>query len=447
MSKTKQEIVEAVKVGGVIGAGGGGFPTYFKLDANVEIIIANGSECEPLLDSDKFLMRNNADLLIEGMKLAMAATGAKKGYVALKGYYKDVSNSVKAELKKHKCDIEVFEMDNYYPAGDEQLMVYDVTGRVVPEGGIPLSVGVLVSNVLSFAQIYHAVHGKPVTERVITITGAVNKPCVVNAPIGTSYQELIELAEGVTLKEDYVVIDGGPMMGNIVSDLTLGVAKTTSGIIVLPKTSEVLRAKQMSVAQMAKLSKAACCNCQRCTDLCSRNILGHSIYPHKTMRTIDYNLSNPTDHITSAFLCSQCGLCELVGCDIMRLSPRKIYAEYKKQLQKAGIKNPHNKNVEKVRDTYSYAKPSVPMIMQKLGLAKYYVKEGLPPVAIKTKKVRIPIKSHIGLPSEVVVHPGMRVMRCDVIAVAAKDKLGAFYHASIDGEVTEVNDNFIEIMG
>lgn len=439
---TVKEIIDSVHRAGVIGAGGGGFPAHIKLNANVDTVIANGSECEPLLASDKTLLKENAWLVVEGVKIAMTATGAKKAYIAIKGHYKDAVAAVEKELPKDGS-ITVFQLENYYPAGDEFLTVYDVTGRVIPEGGLPLHVGVLVSNVLSLAQIAHALNGKPVTERPVTIAGSVAQPQVVTVPIGTSYNHLIQMAGG-TLNPDDVLMDGGPLMGSIVTDRQQGIAKTTSGVIALPKDHFIINMKNTTLSQMVKKSKAACCQCFRCSDLCPRNLIGHNLYPHMTMRTIDYNLSEPTDHVTSAFLCSQCGVCELIACDFMLLSPRQVYAEYRKLLVAKGVKNPHTRSGLSVIPELEYRKVSLPMVIKKLGLS-HLVKPTPSHGYQAVNRVRVPLTRHAGAPAMPKVVPGEKVSMGDVIAASPLDKIGTIHHASIAGKITDVTDQFIEI--
>lgn len=443
LAETPDQIRAAVRAAGVVGAGGAGFPTYVKLNAKVDTVIANGSECEPLLHSDKTLMRQHPELVVEGMKIVMKTTGATDGIIAVKGCYTDVVNALEHAIPAGS-GIRLHKLDNYYPAGDEFLTVYDTTGRVIPEGGIPLHVGVVVSNVLSLVQVYQATQGAAVTRRLLTVTGDVNKPQVLDLPIGTTYRDIVELAGGVTI-DDPVLIDGGPMMGKIVEDWDLGIKKTTSGMIVLPKDHFLIRMATTSLSQMVKLSKAACCQCFRCSDLCPRNQLGHELYPHRTMRTIDYNIDDPTKDITSAFLCSQCGLCELVACDFMQLSPRKIYAEYRRLLVEAGVKNPHTRSDFPVHSQYENRKVSIPTVIKKLGITEYGEKD-VPFMGERTTSVvRILLSGHIGAPAVPIVALGTEVNIGDLIASSPESALGSNYHASIVGTVTVVTPDFIEI--
>ncbi len=444
MSKRAEKIIRAVQESGVIGAGGGGFPTHVKLKAKVDIVIANGSECEPLIVSDKTLLKKQAASVVEGVALAMEATGAQSGLIAVKGHYHEVVNAVRKALPGDGR-INIHLLENYYPAGDEFLTVFDCTGRVIPEGGLPLDIGVVVCNVLTFSQVADAVGGKPVTERPVTIAGSVRKPVVVVAPIGTPYADLLEEAGGASDPGD-VLIDGGPMMGNLIDDPRLGIARTTSALLVLPADHFIVRLKKTSLTQMVNKSKAACCQCFRCTDLCPRSLLGHSLYPHLTMRSLDYGLSEPSGHVTSAFLCSQCGVCELLACDAMLLSPRRVLAEYKRLLIARGIKNPHTRTKLHVLPEIAYRKIPISTVLRKTGISEYAVET---PFAgyHEAKQVRVPLRRHAGTPAVPCVERGGKVKMGDVIAAPPADKLGAVCHASIAGMVTEVNENWIEIGG
>lgn len=442
MARHPLKTVEAVKRAGVVGAGGGGFPTYVKLRAKVDTVIANGSECEPLLCSDRTMMVRRPDDIVAGMKAAMAATGASKGVIALKAHYEDAVASLEKALPKDGS-VGLHLLENYYPAGDEFLTVYDVTGKVIPEGGIPLHVGVVVSNVESLINVANAVNGKPVVERTVTLAGEFNDPGILRVPVGATYADLVALGGGLRLP-DAVILDGGPMMGKIVQDLEQGIAKTTSGLVALPADHFIVRMARKPLPLMIKLSKAACCQCFRCSDLCPRNLIGHELFPHMTMRTIDYNQEEPTRHVTSAFLCSQCGVCELIACDFMLLSPRKIFAAYRQELIARQVKNPHTRSGFTVRGQFQNTKVSIPTVMKKLDLTRY--DRELPYAGMKSVgRVRIALNRHTGVPAAPTVKRGRKVRMCDVVAETPEDKLGTVYHASMAGTVTEVNDRYVEI--
>ncbi len=438
---TPKQIVQAVRQAGVVGAGGGGYPSYVKLQAQADTVIANGSECEPLLASDKTLLLRNAGRVMDGLLLAMSSCGARKGVVAVKRCYTDVIASVERVLPKDGC-VRVHPLDDYYPAGDEFLTVYDVTGRVIPEGGLPPDVGAVVFNVLTLAQIAHAVSGKAVTERLLTVCGSVREPRVVEAPIGTSYADLISAAGG-TLNDDDVLLDGGPMMGTLIRDPGLGIGRTTSAVLALPADHLVIRQRKITPNQMVKRSKAACCQCFRCTDLCPRYLLGHNLQPHLTMRTLDYGILD-ADAVTSAFLCSQCGVCELVACDAMLLSPRRILADIKKALQHRGVKNPHHGVPVSPRSGIGDRRISSSTLRKRIGVAAY-VKETPFQGGYQPRLVRVPLNRHAGAAAGACVTAGTRVRMGERIGLPPPDQLGASVHASIAGRVSEVNEEWVEI--
>jgi len=442
MAGTNTNIVEIVKRAGVIGAGGGGFPTWVKFRSKVDVVIANGSECEPLLRSDLTEMERKPDDIVRGLMCAMNVTGAKRGVIALKHHRKDAINALSKAIPDDGS-IKLHLLDNYYPAGDEFILVYEVTGKVIPEGGIPLSVGVLVNNVTTLIQVADAVNGKPVIERNVTLQGEFNEPKVVTVPIGTTYKELIKIAGGFT-RQDSVLLDGGPMMGKIVQNREEGIGKTTSGIIALPPDHFIIRSISKPISLSIKQARSACCQCLRCSEMCPRNLIGHTIYPHMTMRTVGYIEDLPLNYVTSAFLCSSCGVCELIACDVMQLSPRKIFAAYREKLIKNGIKNPHKNSPINASERFIDARLPLPMVMKKTNLEKYDIKI---PFAGKAEVgfVRIPLKRHSGGPATPIVQKGDKVRMCDVIAQTPGDGPGTVCHASISGTITDITSDWIEI--
>ena len=165
---------------GVVGAGGGGFPTEAKLKAQVPLVIVNGAECEPLLHKDKELLRHEAGAMLAGLKTVMDRVGASEGVVGVKNKYDDVLRALQPVLP---AGTRTFPLSDSYPAGDEFILVHDVTGRVIPPGGLPKDVGALVVNVETLVNVGH---GRPVTHKYLTVAGAVREPVTLRVPVGTS---------------------------------------------------------------------------------------------------------------------------------------------------------------------------------------------------------------------------------------------------------------------
>lgn len=434
-------LVEILKDNGVVGAGGAGFPTHVKVNAKVEHVLVNGAECEPLLRVDQQLMAQNAREMLSGLKLVMERVESKKGIVCLKGKYKEAIKVLK-NLTKDEPNISIFEMGNFYPAGDEQIMVYEATKKVVPEGGMPLNVSVVVTNVETLININNAVNkNEPVVDTYVTVTGEVNNPITVKAPIGLTVRELIDLAGGTPL-EDYYVIDGGPMMGKVIKDMDTPITKTTKGLIVLSKEHSLIGTQEKSVTNMLKDAKTACMNCSLCSEVCPRNLLGHNLKPHKLMRLASYNSTCDTSvSATTAFLCCECRLCQY-AC-VMDLQPWKLHSSLKKQLSSHGVRYSTDKNQSPVNEFREYKKYPVKKLVNQLELGKYDVAAPMVDFNYQPKVVKILLKQHIGAPTTPIVKVGDYVKRNDTISKIEDGKLGADIHSSINGKVIEVTANYI----
>ena len=140
-------LTEAVKAAGVVGAGGAGFPTHVKLSAKAECFLVNAAECEPLIETDKYLCRTFPDRVVAAAVAVAGHLGAKRTVIALKGKYHAEITALEGAISRSGAQVELFRMKTFYPAGDEQTMVQQVTGRSVPERGLPLDVGCVVDNV------------------------------------------------------------------------------------------------------------------------------------------------------------------------------------------------------------------------------------------------------------------------------------------------------------
>ena len=179
------DLIKQIFDSGVVGCGGAGFPTHVKLKASPEILIINGAECEPLLRTDRYLMIHEAEKLVSGVDLICHELSIPEGRIALKKTYTKEIEALTAAIEKLHSKVQLHLMDSFYPAGDEQVVVYEVTGKVVPPAGIPLDVGAIVDNVATIIAVADAVSGIPFTEKYLTVTGEVREPSVLKVPVGT----------------------------------------------------------------------------------------------------------------------------------------------------------------------------------------------------------------------------------------------------------------------
>jgi Na+-translocating ferredoxin:NAD+ oxidoreductase RnfC subunit len=433
-----------VREAGVVGAGGAGFPTAVKLDSNPEFVLVNGVECEPLIRVDQQLAARYAPVLLKTLDMLVGEMNAKKGIFVLKEQYVEACKALEKAVEKYPA-LSIKTLPSVYPMGDEHILVYETIGRIVPEGGIPLNVGAVVVNTETLLNIHRALdEGAPVTDKYITVTGAVKNPATFRVPLGVSYRSLVEAAGG-SLIESPVLIDGGPMMGKVQRNLDAPVIKTSKAIIILPENHPVIVSHKRPIEQMLRLGRAACCHCAQCSDLCPRSLMGHSLFPDKLMRLASYNSTCETETAAAtAYLCSECRLCEY-AC-IMGLQPWKLNSELKRRLKKAGVKNTCRGKPEKARDFREYRKYPTGKLVRQLGLAQYYHTDApLVDYARQIETVNLPFQQHFGAPAKPVAVPGGKVKKGDKIAITEEGALGADLHASIDGTVDSVDERSIII--
>lgn len=433
-----EQLIQKIKEAGVVGAGGAGFPTHVKVASPAQSVIVNGAECEPLLRVDQQLMDVKAAKMIRGLEIVMNVTGATEGVIALKSKYKQAIVSLDKEIVGKPIRINI--LGDFYPAGDEHLTVYESTGRLVPQGGIPLKVDCVVSNVETLLNIADAIDGKPVTDSYLTITGQIPQPLTLKLPIGTSVLEALRIAGQIHL-EGLKVIEGGPMMGKLIEDLHQPITKTTKGLIVLSLKHPLIQKRMLPFEKISKQAQVSCIQCRYCTDLCPRYLLGHHLEPHKIMRTIKH-LQGQEETMKMAFACTECGICEQYAC-IMGLSPRAVNAMIKGELSKLGIKPnapPANQTVNSMQE---HRKVPVKRLISRLDLTSYDVNAPLSEEEYLVHQVEIKLRQHVGAPSQPIVEVGQQVQKGDLIAVIPDKALGANIHASISGVIKEITDSII----
>lgn len=438
------DLLDMVKDAGVIGAGGAGFPTHVKLKAEADYILLNGAECEPLLRVDQQLMAVHPEEVIRGLLLGKEVTGAKEAIVGIKESHPDVIEIMENKIKELGLSdqMKVGVLPDVYPAGDEQVLVYELTGRVVPETGIPIAVGCVVMNTETALNVYNASLGKPVTEKYVTVAGDVPNPITVKVPIGTPLKELFRLAGREDLN-GYKVIDGGPMMGPLLADPDGFVTKKTKGLVVLPYDHNLIGKKSREMRAALHLDSSACEQCRMCTDLCPRHLLGHSTVPHKMVRAVAYGV-DADEHVTAALTCCQCNLCEYFSCPA-GINPKMANVYFMGKLREKGIRH-------KPKDSFTpdpmrpYRLVPSKRLIAKLNIADYNVAAPLNenPDA-DASRVGIMLNTHVGAPAVPVVSAGDHVTAGQKIGEIKEGALGAAVHASIDGVVESVENNTIVI--
>lgn len=431
------DVKEMVMNAGILGAGGAGFPTHVKINCQAGAVIVNGAECEPLLRVDQQVMELYAAEVVEGLRLVMEQTGAKEGVIALKKHYEGAVKALGAAIEPFG-QLRLHLLREYYPAGDEQQIVYEVTGRVVPTGGLPLDVGAVVCNASTLLNVADAAAGKKVVEKYVTVGGAVRTPRTFKVPVGISCRELLEAAGGTAEPCRYII--GGPCMGRVVDDPDVPVTKTTGGFLAFPVDHPLWKLREETLNM--QLIRSVCCQCSMCTQMCPRNALGLNVQPHKAMRTI----AQGTDLLGDAngvFSCCNCGVCTYYACNF-GLKPSQAMQQMKAMLAQKGVK-PRKEVYTRADRSIDDKKLPVKRLIARMGLERYDVDAPLSEKLLPTGQVRIMLRMGVGAPSVPVVGVGDKVRKNTLVADIAPGKLGVKMHASISGTVTAVTDSYIEI--
>lgn len=295
---TKEEILDAVKNAGIVGMGGAGFPTHVKLSPKnpdaIDYIIVNASECEPYLTSDYRRIMDEADKVIEGLRIVLCLFPGAKGIIAIE------DNKPKAiRLLREKLNgddkITVNSMKTKYPEGAERQLIYANTGRYINSKMLPADAGCIVHNVDTIYAVCEAVReGKPLIDRLVTVTGeAISNPCNILTRTGTNYQELIEAAGGFSVEPEKIVA-GGPMMGKAIYTTDIPATKSTSAILCMTKD------------EVAEYEPSACIRCGRCVSVCPGRVMPNKLATLANQNNIEGFLKY------NGMECCECGCCSYI---------------------------------------------------------------------------------------------------------------------------------------
>jgi len=415
---------------GIVGAGGGGFPTAVKLRTKVPAVIVNAAECEPLLHKDKELLLHHSGTMLRGLEIVMQAVGATQGIVGIKEKYKEVISVLEPQVPSK---VSIHPLTDCYPAGDEFILVHDVTGRVIPPGGLPRDVGCVVVNVETLVNIGL---DQPVTHKFLTVAGAVANPVTLRVPIGLPVREAIEAAGGAKVPVFRALL-GGVMMARLAADLDEPVTKTTGGIVVLPHSHFLVGWYRQEWRQIERSARSACDQCRFCTELCPRYLLGHPIQPHRAMAAAGFT-GNREPLIAGTLNCCECNLCSLYACP-ENLDPKNICVAAKPVARELGLVWKGDPAAVRPHPLHRERRTPMRRLMTKLGLNEFVNVGPLLERSFQPRRVVLPLKQHAGAAAIPSVRPGDRVRAGELLAAPAEGALGARIHASIAGIIREVN--------
>lgn len=429
------ELTYIMRDAGIVGAGGAGFPSYAKLAGGADTLLINGAECEPLLYTDYVILKNEPELVLEGIEAVLKELEIPKALLCIKEHTAKRLNLLDGERLSEKVCVKI--LGNVYPTGDEISLIHEAMGRIVQPGKLPISVGIIVYNVETMYNLgRHVRYGECVTKKWLTVGGNVAKPVVVKVPVGAKVSELFARL-GIEIPDTHSVVDGGPSMGKIINPSRATVTKTTKGLLILPDTSRAIEAKLINEKMAIARAETACCQCTRCTDMCPRNLLGYPLEPHKMVRTAMGAAKVMPKMVINATLCCGCGICESLACS-QGISPKAVINNYKVLLRENKIRYISEEEVKPAPERDFRRIPSQKWA-EVLGVARFdtvaeYIGE------IKDfKYVEIPLSRHIGIPSIPNISDGDIVTEGEQIA-NAKDGLSVAQHASICGTARLLDD-------
>lgn len=298
-SQEKSALIKALCQAGISGMGGAGFPTHIKATNSkpIEFLILNGVECEPYITADDRLMREHAWQIRQGLDILTHIVNPKAIIVAIEDNKPEAIEALNIACQD-KPDYRVVPVETKYPMGGEKQLIQALTGREVPRTGLPADIGIMMFNVgTCFAVADAILHGKPLIERIVTVTGeAVNTPTNFRALLGTSVKHLLnEAGYDATKQTSPKVIMGGPMMGFALADATIPVVKTTNCLLVPGK-------KELSDDTVER----PCIRCSACADACPASLLPQQMFWHAKAK--EYDKAEEYD----LFDCIECGACAYV---------------------------------------------------------------------------------------------------------------------------------------
>jgi len=433
MTPVTQALLDKVRDAGLLEAETGE-PVHVLLARSADLVVANGSAAEPLVRLETQLLIHHAEEVILGLKLAMQATGAKKGIVAVKRSDRDAVQALERAINTDgfaKFHVQIHELPSIYPAGDALTLTTLLEADPA---------GTLLLNAMTLFQVAGAHRGQRLTRRLVTVTGAVQQPKTLWAPLGASFETLIEAAGGATFEGPAALLVGGPMRGRLADGFAGHVTHTTTNLAVLPQDHVLVRLRRTPRRFALRRAQSTCHACRRCTDLCPVYQAGGALEPHRVMRALHVPFEAPVPVFAATLECTNCQLCTFYACP-SELSPASLILEVKAAQSSLGTSVlPRQAGLPGLRAAWR-----VPLarLAKRLGLYGLDYVAPLEAGEIRVRRIEI----ELGQGPEVTLHPavrlGDRVSMGQLVARPAPDSPAVPLYAGIAGVVKSLGETLV----
>lgn len=433
MTATTQALLDKVRDAGLLEAETGE-PVHLLLGRSAELVVADGTAAEPLVRVETQLLIHHAEEVILGLKLAMQATGAKKGAVAVKRSDREAIQALNRAIASDgfaKFHVQIHELPSFYPAGDARTLVGLLEAD--PESTVLL-------NAMTLYQMAGAHRGQKVDRRLVTVTGAVKNPKTLWTPLGAPFESLIEAAGGPSFEGPAALLVGGPLRGRLAEGFSGLVTHATATLAVLPADHLLVRRRSAPRRVELRRAQSTCHSCRRCTDLCPIYQAGSALEPHRVMRALHVPFDSPVAVFANALDCTDCGLCTYYACP-SELSPARLIQEVKAAQSLLGHSMlPRQAGLPGLRRTWRVPLGRLAKRLELFGLD--YVAP-LDASAVRVRRIELSMVQGPELTLVPAVRLGERVVPGQLVARPASDSQAVPLYAGIAGVVKSLGEALV----
>lgn len=435
----RMELIQTAREYGIFGKSFHQGSLWERLLQPASILIINCAECEPLNRRDSLLLAHFAREICKTGSIISEALGVSEFFIGINESREKAVRCVQSEIDAFP-NAGVILLKDLYPEGDEIELVFDCLGILVSPGKKPIDYGIIVMGIETVLRFYQAIFNKaPVTSSFLSIIGEVETPVCCNVPFGTNIMELLE--QKVRITADHPAILVGGVLFNRLTNGYEPVTENTGCILILEESHPLVQRMKVPLNIKLKRAMASCSQCESCTRLCPRYLLGYPVEPHKLMRAVSNSVTAELEPFLNSRFCSSCGLCEYSSCP-QGLSPVSMMFEFKKKLQ-ITKELPVSEHQIAVRDERIDRRISGKKFSQKLGLSRYEKEIRLETNPFHPSKVKLALDRNREV--RFIAEPQEVVSCGQQIAFTIADSKSFPVFATVNGVISEIDASGIII--